>query len=408
MKPKILMAAYTDYSRDPRVKREAEALLAQGYRVVFFASRDPGDPRRETIEGIEVVQILRLISSRNSMSAYLLNYGYFFLALCAHLTIHPFRYGLIHINNMPDFLVLAAWLPRLFGKPVIHDIHDLMPELFTEKYNLGDKHWLVRMLRLQERWAAKMASAVLTVEERLRDILDARGIPRDKTRVLLNLPDERIFAPRERLERKPPGAPFVMAYHGTLARRLGLDIALRAVAKISDRIPNVELRIIGGGEERARLVKLRDELGLQERVTFSEGRVPVEKIPERLRDVDVGIVPTRLSSGTDIMLPTKLLEYVAIGIPCIVPPTGTIRRYFDDKMVRFFEAENVDALAEAMIELYENPERRENLAEEATRRFGSIYRWSRHREVYVELVEQLLRGDPAAASSVRADRPMPK
>ena len=37
------------------------------------------------------------------------------------------------------------------------------------------------------------------------------------------------------------------------------------------------------------------------------------------------------------MLPTKPLEYVSLGIPCVVPRTGTICRYFDEEMVQFFE-----------------------------------------------------------------------
>jgi len=320
-----------------------------------------------------------------------------------HLTMHPLRYRLIHINNMPDFLVLAAWLPRLLGRPVIYDVHDLMPELFTEKYEVGDDHWFVRLLCIQERWAGSLASAVLTVEERLRDILHSRGIPREKVSILLNLPDERIFAPREEPAAKSPDEPFVIVYHGTLARRLGLDIALHAVARVGERIPNLELRIIGGGEERDDLLELRSELGLEGTVSFSDGYVPVESIPGYLRDVDVGLVPNRMSSGTDIMLPTKLLEYVTVGIPCIVPPTGTIRRYFDDKMVRFFEAENVDALADAMVELYENPQLRSSLASEATRRFGATHRWSRHKEVYVDLVESLLSGGAGGRSVARVD-----
>ncbi|HMB73305.1 MAG TPA: glycosyltransferase family 4 protein [Gammaproteobacteria bacterium] len=403
MKPKILMAAYTNYPRDPRVKREAEALVAEGYKVVFLASRDPFESRRETIAGVEVIKVMRLLKNRTSMLAYMLNYGYYFLALALHLSIHPLRYRLIHINNMPDFLVLAAWLPRLLGRPVIYDVHDLMPELFTEKYEVGDDHWFVRLLCMQERWAGSLASAVLTVEERLRDILDGRGIPRDKIRILLNLPDERIFSPRTDVLRKSPDDPFVIVYHGTLARRLGLDIALHAVARVGDRIPNLEMRIIGGGEERDDLLELRETLGLQDRVTFSDGYVPVETIPGYLRDVDVGLVPNRVSSGTDIMLPTKLLEYVTVGIPCIVPPTGTIRRYFDEKMVRFFEAENVDALAQAMIELYENPQLRESLVREATRRFSSSYRWSRHKDVYVELVEHLLSSTASGRKVARVD-----
>lgn len=386
----ILMAAYTNYRRDPRVRREAEVLVEAGHRVVFLASRQSGEPNRETISGVDVVKTLGLKNRRTSIGVYMLDYAIFFLMIFLHLLRHPRRYRLIHINNMPDFLVLATWLPRLLGTPVIHDVHDLMPELFQEKFRSGEKRWIVGALKLQERWAGRFASAVLTVEERLKDILSERGIPREKVHVLMNLPDEKIFVPRKQAAPKPVDAPFVMVYHGTLARRLGLDIAIEAVARAKAAIPRLELRIIGAGEEREKLIALRDELGLQADVTFSDGFVPVEQIPALIDDADVGLIPLRISSGTDIMLPTKLLEYVSLGIPCIVPRTGTIARYFDDQMVEFFEAENPESLAGAIVALYRDPARRSRLAREATARFGRTYSWQQHKKVYTELVSRLL------------------
>ncbi len=275
---------------------------------------------------------------------------------------------------------------------------------FAEKFAAGSDHWLVRLLLTQERWAGRMASAVLTVEDRLKVILAARGIPEQKIRVLMNLPDERIFSPLPRPQ-KSESDPYVLVYHGTLAHRLGLDVALRAVAEIGDRIPVLELRIIGAGEEREPLLKLRDELGLQDRVTFSDGYVPVETIPGLLADADVGIIPLRVSEGTDIMLPTKLLEYVSVGIPCIVPATGTICRYFDEKMVHFFEAEDHLSLANAFIDLYERPEFRGSLAKQATERFGRAHRWSEHKKIYLELVSELVGVPPRSPDD---ERPIPK
>lgn len=386
----VLMAAYTNYRRDPRVRREAEALVECGHRVVFLACRQDGEPHRETIAGVEVIKTPGLKHGRTSMPMYMLDYAAFFLMIFAHLLAHPRRYGLIHVNNMPDFLVFATWLPRLFGTPVIHDVHDLMPELFQEKFRSAEAHWIVRGLKWQERWAGRFASSVLTVEERLKDILAQRGVPREKIHVLMNLPDDRIFAPREAAPAKPDGAPFVLVYHGTLAHRLGLDIAIHAVAQARARVPRLELRIIGAGEERDALMALRDRLGLGDAVRFSEGFVPVQQIPALIADADVGLIPLRLSSGTDIMLPTKLLEYVSMGIACITPKTGTIARYFDDRMVEFFDAGNIDSLAAAIVALHADPTRRASLSREAWERFGARYTWTRHKTVYTQLVDGLL------------------
>lgn len=396
----ILMAAYTNYRRDPRVRREAEALVDAGHRVRFLACRQAGEPARETIAGVDVVKVPGLRHGRRSAIGYLLDYAAFFVALAAHLTWSARRYDLVHVNNMPDFLVFAAWLPRLLGRPVIHDVHDLMPEIYEEKFGVPATHALVRALRLQERWAVRFASAVLTVEERLRATLASRaGVPPAKVHVLMNLPDDRRFARRA----SPPAhgrERFVVVYHGTLARRLGLDLAIEAAARVRDRIPGLELRIVGAGEERGALLDLRARLGLESAVTFSEGFVPVERIPETIADADVAVIPLRACSGTDVMLPTKLLEYVATGIPCIVPRTCTIGRYFDEDMVEYFTAGDVGALADALLRLYASPERRSALAANAHARFGAKYAWSTHRQVYVQLVDSLLAGLPHAHATI--------
>jgi glycosyltransferase involved in cell wall biosynthesis len=134
-------------------------------------------------------------------------------------------------------------------------------------------------------------------------------------------------------------------------------------------------------------------------VRFSDGFVPVEQIPAMINDADVGLIPLRISGGTDIMLPTKLLEYVFVGIPCIAPRTGTIARYFDGEMVEFFEAENIDSLADAIVRLYRDSARRSRLAAEATRRFANAYRWGEHKKVYTTLVARLLDETAGATAS---------
>src|SRR5690606_20754251 len=92
---KILMAAYTNYRRDPRVRREAEALVEAGHQVVFIASRHPGQPNRENIAGVDVIKVFGLGNPRTSAAMYILDYALFFMMLSLHLLRHPFRYDQI-------------------------------------------------------------------------------------------------------------------------------------------------------------------------------------------------------------------------------------------------------------------------------------------------------------------------
>ena len=59
------------------------------------------------------------------------------------------------------------------------------------------------------------------------------------------------------------------------------------------------------------------------------------------RSMDLGVVGNRRSAAGDLMLPVKLLEYVSLGIPAVVPRLKTIEHYFSDDMVAYYEPEDV-------------------------------------------------------------------
>ena len=160
-----------------------------------------------------------------------------------------------------------------------------------------------------------------------------------------------------------------------------------------ERIPRLELRIIGAGEERNRLIELRDRtFGLQEVVTFSEGFVPVEQIPAMIDDADVGLIPLRISQRHRHHAAHQIARIRHRRHPVHRTENGNDRPLFRRGHGVFFEAENIDSLADAIIELYRDPLRRNRLAQQATERFGSIYRWSEHKKVYTALVDRLLAG----------------
>jgi glycosyltransferase involved in cell wall biosynthesis len=85
------------------------------------------------------------------------------------------------------------------------------------------------------------------------------------------------------------------------------------------------------------------------------------------------------------MLPVKLLEYVYLGVPVVAPRLEVISYYFDDTMLRFYEAEDVDAMADAIVELFHNRDQRERQAVAASR-FYQKYSPQAQADCYLQLM----------------------
>jgi glycosyltransferase involved in cell wall biosynthesis len=378
---------------DPRVEREARALVADGLAVDVLCARDPYDrPDDDAASpGIEVSRLPVWRRRGRGPVLQMLEYLAFLFLATFHAAFRHLRhrYRTVQVHNLPDFLVFSALIPKLTGARVILDLHDLMPEFYASRFGGSMAGLPVRLILLQERLAARFADRVITVTELWRRTLEERGVPAAKLSVLMNLPDPAIYGT------PPPKPPtddgqFTLIYHGTLAERYGLDIAIRALAIARRELP-VRLIIHGRGDLLDPLAALATELGVHDAVEFSTERLPSEALPALLRRGDVAVVPYRRDVFTDGILPTKLMEYVALDIPAIVTRTPVIEEYFDESMVRFVPAEDPAALAAAIVELGRDPDRRTGLAREAAR-FRERYDWTRNAADYVAIVREL-RGD---------------
>lgn len=144
----------------------------------------------------------------------------------------------------------------------------------------------------------------------------------------------------------------------------------------------------GNGDAHNELVQLAADLEITDCVQFSTKFVSISQLPQLVSEADIGIVPYRRDIFTDGILPTKLMEYVALGIPAIASRTPVIETYFDETMVHFFEPSNVDDLASSILTLYRNPDYRKNLVQ-GSEQFMQKYNWPAQASQYVNLVERL-------------------
>jgi len=389
-RPQHCMVVHAFYPvGETRVQREALALIDRGYGVHVVCLRDKGEPATETHEGVRIHRLPVARHRGAGLFGQLIEYLTFFVLAFANLTFlhmrHRFR--TIQVHNLPDFLVFCALIPKLGGTPIILDLHDLMPELFAGRAGVGMRHPVVRVTRFQEKVSCRFADHVITVTDGWRDTLIERGVPEGKVSVVMNVADSRLFSPLPAAT-DDNGDAFQLIYHGTFTHRYGVDLIIRAVDRIREEIPGIRLMLLGDGETREELVDLTRSLELCDRVDFSDDMVAADRLPGAIRSADVGIVPNRSNLFTDGILPTKLMEYVAMGVPVIAARTPTVAAYFDDSMVEFFEPGDSDDLAAHIRRLYRDRSRREDLSRNSSA-FNRRYNWESIAERYGDLVDRL-------------------
>ena len=358
---KICMLAYAHYINDARIKCYVRSLEAEGHSVDVVALRSDGETEKEVRPSGTIFRVMDKYQGQSGLM-YLWSYLKFFLRALFFLLRHR-RYDVVHVHNMPNALVFAAIGPKLSGARVMLDVHDLMMANYMAKFGTEEGGLPLKILKLEQRLSAIFADHMFCADHNQKDYLvEQCRIPRDKITVLLNLPNEEIFKPVPAAKKSDK---FCIVYHGTVAHRLGIDLIVKAMARVVERIPT-ELWIYGAGDYLPDALALASQLGLEEKVHFSRTFFPVEQIPQIVSGMDLGIIGNRRNLACNrYMLPVKLLEYVYLGIPVIAPRLDVIARYFDDTMVRYYEPENVEQMADSIVELYYDSEQRERLARSA-------------------------------------------
>jgi glycosyltransferase involved in cell wall biosynthesis len=104
--------------------------------------------------------------------------------------------------------------------------------------------------------------------------------------------------------------------------------------------------------------------------------------------MNLGVVCNRKGIATEMMLPVKMLEYIALGIPVVAPRLKCIRHYFSEDMLSFFEPGSVTSLASAILVLYRDPGRGAEQARRA-RAFLDRYGWGEHQHDLIRMYDGL-------------------
>jgi glycosyltransferase involved in cell wall biosynthesis len=396
---RICHLAYSFYENDNRVVRYAQTLAARGDQVDVITLRRPGQPRRGHLNGVEIYRVQRRSRGERAAWTYLLKILSFWTRALALLTVGALRkrYDVVHVHNVPDFLVFAAAVQKWCGARIILDIHDLLPELYVGKFAARVDSVTFRSLLAAERISCRFADHVIVANHLWHDKLQGRSVASDRCTPILNYPANEFFEPASPTA-KAEGS-FVILYPGTLNHHQGVDNAVAAFARVCHRMPGATFVIYGEGPARESLRRQADALSVGDRVSICDP-VPFHQVPELMTRAHVGVVPKRADGFGNEAFSTKVLEFMACGVPVIVSRTKVDRYYFDDRSVRFFTPGDVDDLARQMLWAFEHPAELRRLAASG-KTCALEYSWQRHSEEYVRMVDGLAQARDGARSAAR-------
>jgi glycosyltransferase involved in cell wall biosynthesis len=396
---RICMVAYTHYEADARVRRYAESLAERGDHVdVVALKRTAQDPVNNRVGPVNLFNLqLREGKTERSRTSFLLPLLRFLAVSTAWITLRHARrpYDLVHVHNMPDFLVFAAAYPKLTGARVILDIHDIVPEFYGNKFGATNRSTIVPLLKVVERLSARVADHVIISNDLWFEKFTTRNTAKHKSSVVINNVDTRIFRPHPRTRHD---GKLIVLFPGGLQWHQGLDIALRAFKTVSNVLPNVEFHIYGEGIMKPALVHLARELGFNGNVRFFPP-VRVSEIAEVMANADLGVVPKRADSFGNEAYSTKIMEFMSQGVPAVISRTAIDSHYFSEREVRFCESGNQVAFAEGMIEVLTNKNVRDRLVQNG-REYVLRNNWGQKKHEYLDLVDRLIvRNTPAAVQT---------
>ncbi len=379
--------AYTFYEQDNRVMRYVQALAWRGDHVDVIALRREGRSWRETTGRTTLYQIQRRSPTEQNPLTYLLKLLWFCLKSSAVLSALQMRrrYDLVHVHNVPDFLVFVAWLPKLMGARIVLDIHDILPELYAGKFRVAPGSSVFRCLLAVESCCCRFADHVIVANHLWQDRLIGRAVPASRCTAIMNYPDLTLFGPRP--DALPAGAPFRILYPGSLNHHQGVDIAVRAFALAAADMPGAEFHVYGRGPDLSMLKALGQELGLGDRLRFMDN-VGMTEIGALMAQASVGVVPKRADGFGNEAFSTKIFEFMACGVPLIVSRTRVDEHYFNETLVNFFDG-TAEALARALVQVYRNPEAQVELVGNAAA-MATRYSWQCRSGEYESLVDGLV------------------
>ncbi|MSU04876.1 MAG: glycosyltransferase WbuB [Pedosphaera sp.] len=362
---------------DRRVWQEACALRDMGYQVVIICPQMKGyTAPEEVLDGIQIYRH-KISLEANGILGFFLEYtsALWGETILAWKAFRRHRFKLIHLCNPPDILFLVAWPFKLWGVRVIFDVHDLWPEMFEAKFKKGGL--LYNAVNLAQRLTYACADVVLATNQTNRSaaLQNGKKQPEDVfvVRTAPKIPN--LETPADPALKK--GRPYLVGYVGVMGSADGVHFLIEAINHIVNSIGrhDVQFLLMGNGPEFDSLVALRDHYNLQNYVDFP-GWALNDYLFKALKTIDIGVTCDPPNAYNHSCTMNKVLEYMVFGKAQVMFDLVESRASAGEAAL-YVPGESPQRLGDGILELLDDPVRREKMGQLGASRLRSELNWER-------------------------------
>jgi glycosyltransferase involved in cell wall biosynthesis len=318
---------------------------------------------KEVIDDIPVYRSWIYVRKTNSIVLRLLNYfSFVFTSIFSGLFLIK-KHDFIICESPPLFLGISALTIKLLRRSkIVFNVSDLWPES-AEKLGIVKNKFFLKLSHWLEAWLYKRSALVSGQTQGIVKSISSR-FPKVKTFWLPNGIDNNQYDENKvtydwRSKNGFKKSDFIVLYAGILGYAQGLEVILKAAAKINNDA--IKFVLVGDGPQKDYLYSLKEKLQLHN--VFFFGNQPASEMPNIISAPDAAIVPLKNIPLFKGAIPSKIFESIAFGKPILLGVDGEARELFIDegKCGLFFKPEDERALANGIIELKENAKLRSEL-----------------------------------------------
>lgn len=390
---------------DIRVEKEAHSLLSAKHKVYLLAKKrkDSDESFEENFKGLKVRRILP-VENKLTYIQRKINSLRFYCIFCNNYWLREieryildYKIEVLHIHELP-LIGTGIKLGKKFGIPVIVDLHENYPVglklwhknewSLKNKFTENERRW-----KNYEAYAVKNVNHVIVVVDEAKDrLIEQYNITSDKVSVVMNTVEIDFFR-----DIKPDSTivnkykyNFLLTYVGSIGPHRGLNVAVKAVKYLQDKIPEVKLLIVGARSTRGdNVIELAEHYGVKDMIEVT-GWQDFKKIPEYINASDICLVPHHRNPHTNNTIPHKLFQYMAMGKPVVVSNCKPLKRIVEKTGSGLvFQSGSFKHLAEVITILYKNKKVRTECGRNGYKAVVNYYNWSIEAEKLSSLYKSL-------------------